>query len=615
MSTDRPGANELAPSDTRADEPLVARVMGLAGLGATTLGVAAVIANTYSPRWISSSFGYLFAVLGVACLLYHAIRDADIEIRRVYGGLAALLLAGAAVVAVVPGGAVEVKPGSPGVARAAVLGYYLLPWAPVCGLLGLLFGLAFLKNETDEKYRVWGEAGLLGVGVGCVLLAAGIGFYAAFLPPPAATAADLAGLDDAPTTLGPVAPMVVFGLLGLLFLGGYLSNADTAVGIGYWTAVGLGVLGGAMAVTALGRAIFPTVLADGPKALRRLDQSLDYWAAGVRAALVLLGLGGALWAVRAKGLPVWLRGMLSVTALVFATVFVVGSVTNPVAVAPKGTYLVPNGLLLLAFGLTFVAVAVAVCSDHPLVVLTRRELASYFTSPVAYLVLFGMGFVAAFGYLQLLQTVANVRAVSDFLEPILRHYTAFDFIGAIAVAFVVPAITMRAFSEEKRTGTFEMLMTAPVGEATVVVSKFLACLLFYMATWVPAGLFLVGLWVGGGQPFQYKPALGFYLAVLASGCTFVALGLFFSSLTRNQIVAAVLTFAVMLFMLLTLMRQIFEPAVGPEFLSVFRWFDYLGLWRQAINGQLPIPELVAQVSFGAFWLLLTIKVLEARKWS
>jgi len=71
----------------------------------------------------------------------------------------------------------------------------------------------------------------------------------------------------------------------------------------------------------------------------------------------------------------------------------------------------------------------------------------------------------------------------------------------------------------------------------------------------------------------------------------------------------------MMFMLLTVVRPVFASAFSPEFLNVLKWVDYLGLWRQALNGQLPVPELVAQVSFGVFWLLLTIKVLEARKWN
>ena len=587
MSTDRPGATEFSPSDVRADEPTVARVVGLVGLGATTLGVAAVLAKAVlgSDRWISSSMGYLFAVVGIACLLYHAIRDADIEIRRVYGGLSGLLLLGAVVVSFIPG------TGSDAILSA--YGYYFLPWGAVCALLGLLFGVAFLRNETDDCYRRWGESALLGVGVGMLTLTA------------------ILGLGGA---VAPVGPVAVLGLLGLLFLSGFLAQTDTADGLGYWVAVGLGVLGAGLVLAALGRVIFPTVLFDGPKALRRLDQTLDYWAMGARAVLVLLCVGGGWWAIRAKGLPVWLRGLLALTAVGFAAVFVVGSFTNPLTVEPKG-YLVPSGLLLMGLGVLFLGVSVGVCSEHPLVVLTRRELGAYFCSPVAYLVLFGTTVMAALGYSQLVSMLTDPRSVSDILEPILSQYWAFDIVGAITTAFVVPVLTMRTFSEEKRTGTFEMLLTAPVSEATVVLSKFVASLLFYLATWIPAGLFLVGLWVAGGQPFQYKPALGFFLAVTACGCGFIGLGVFFSSLTRNQIVAAVLTFAAMMFMLLTVVRPVFASAFSPEFLNVLKWVDYLGLWRQALNGQLPVPELVAQVSFGVFWLLLTIKVLEARKWN
>ena len=92
------------------------------------------------------------------------------------------------------------------------------------------------------------------------------------------------------------------------------------------------------------------------------------------------------------------------------------------------------------------------------------------------------------------------------------------------IPFLVPALTMRLLSEEKRTGTLEVLLTAPVNEAAVVLSKFLACWLFFMLCWVPTGLYLIALRVEGGQPFDYRPLLSFYLAVGASGAAFIAIG-------------------------------------------------------------------------------------------
>src|SRR5437879_3140322 len=132
-----------------------------------------------------------------------------------------------------------------------------------------------------------------------------------------------------------------------------------------------------------------------------------------------------------------------------------------------------------------------------------------------------------------------------FAEPIIRFY----FIAwwpVITTIFIVPVLTMRLLSEEQRTGTLEVLFTAPVGETVVVLSKFLASWIFFMLTWVPWGLFLVALRVEGGQPFEYRPLLSFYIAMACSGAAFLAMGLFFSSLTRNQIVSAILTFVGML---------------------------------------------------------------------
>src|SRR5262249_53320611 len=130
-------------------------------------------------------------------------------------------------------------------------------------------------------------------------------------------------------------------------------------------------------------------------------------------------------------------------------------------------------------------------------------------------------------------------------EPIVQYYF-FALIPVLAVILQVPAITMRLLSEERRTGALEVLLTAPVSEAPVVVGKFLATWIFFMVCWVPAGLFLIALRIETGQEFDYRPLLSFYAALAACGAAFVAIGLFFSALSSNQIVAAVLTFAVML---------------------------------------------------------------------
>src|SRR5262249_24896319 len=117
-----------------------------------------------------------------------------------------------------------------------------------------------------------------------------------------------------------------------------------------------------------------------------------------------------------------------------------------------------------------------------------------------------------------------------------------------------------------------------------------------------------------GKPFDYRPLLSFYLALLFTGAGFVSMGLFFSALTRNQIIAFVLTFAVMLVSFLFFQLEE-APAISPLWKAVFQHLGYLPLWRGAIGGRLLVHDMVLWASLTVFWLFLTVRVLEARRWS
>jgi ABC-2 type transport system permease protein len=271
-------------------------------------------------------------------------------------------------------------------------------------------------------------------------------------------------------------------------------------------------------------------------------------------------------------------------------------------------YFVPNGMVLLLLGSLYGLVALGLISDNRLVVLTRRELASYFYSPMAYLVMLGMALIAMIAYLIF---IANLLRGTRF-EPIVASY--FQMLPPFVVIFLVPAITMRLLSEEKRSGTYEVLMCAPVKETSVVLSKFLAGLMFFMLLWAIWALYLIGLRVGGGKEFDYRPLLSFYLALAFSGAGFISMGLFFSSLTKSQMAAAVLTFVTMLGLLLVIVLQQLE-SMGPLWRAVLNHLSYYALWEDALNGRLMVREMLLQGSFTFFWLFLTVKVLEARRWS
>lgn len=345
---------------------------------------------------------------------------------------------------------------------------------------------------------------------------------------------------------------LLLGLLGLLYLSAFVAVRGTSEDLAYRVGAGVGLLGALVFLIALGRSSLPPLFFS--------------WR--------------------------WLS-------------------------TPPAAYLVPTGLLLMGLGLLYVCVAAGLCSDRPLVVQTRRELAAFFYSPIAYIVLFGFTLVAWFFFIQFLQQLTpGPEEDGQLVEPVIRHYV-FGLFPVICMTFIVPVLTMRLLSEEQRTGTLEVLLTAPVNETTVVLSKFLAALAFLLVVWVPWGLFLIALRVEGGQPFDYRPMLSFFIALTFMGAGFMAMGLFFSSLTRNQIASAILTFAAMLLLLgLAIVKWNIEARTPTSpWATILGHVSYVELWYRSLEGALVPRLLLFQASFAVFWLFLTVKVLEIRRWS
>jgi ABC-2 type transport system permease protein len=178
---------------------------------------------------------------------------------------------------------------------------------------------------------------------------------------------------------------------------------------------------------------------------------------------------------------------------------------------------------------------------------------------------------------------------------------------------------MHLFSEEKRTGTLEMALTAPLGEVPVVISKFFAALFLYLLVWIPWIVYLVALRIEGRERFDYTPLLGFWITLAVWGAAFVSMGLFVSSLTRNQIASAIVTFVgVLILTLIFFLKEFFksdDPVSGDSpVLSILTDVSYIDSWFISLKGQLPVRELFVPISATIFWLFATVKVLEARKW-
>jgi ABC-type transport system involved in multi-copper enzyme maturation permease subunit len=390
-------------------------------------------------------------------------------------------------------------------------------------------------------------------------------------------------------------------IMALLFLMPFAHNESDPV----WHKTTASILGGVGAVLALTGLIGGTISSDfffsvglvlsmaGLAylwvfiSLQRLDDNLGY-RAGV--AMGVLGLVVALIAlVRSLNILGW-TGLHE---------------------APN--YLQTTGFVLMAVGALYAGVAVGLCSENRFVVMTRRELAAFFYSPLAYFVLFAFSVVAAYQYADFVGDIMTAQARQSALqEPIIMPFV-WSLVPVLSLVLVVPLLTMRLFSEEERTQTLEVLLTAPVREAPIVLSKFLAVLVVFMVVWVPYGLFLVALRVEGGQAFDYRPIVSFAIALLCCGAGFVAMGLFFSSLTRSQVVAGVFTAAgmVLLMVLVWVRRNIPQ---GSAWSSLLSYTSFVELWRTTLEGKLALRDIMFHLSAAVFWLFLTIKVLESRKW-
>jgi ABC-type transport system involved in multi-copper enzyme maturation permease subunit len=284
------------------------------------------------------------------------------------------------------------------------------------------------------------------------------------------------------------------------------------------------------------------------------------------------------------------------------------------SVVPESNFVVPGGIILIGMSLIYLATSLSICVDWPFIVLARRELAAYFYSPIAYLVLIGIMFTGWVMFFLFVNEIIDPRAQGFMFEPIIGRYV-FHIWPVVVQMFIVPVLTMRLLSEEKRSGSLEVLLTAPVNEISIVMGKFLGCWLFYMLTWLPFWLFLVSLRYMGGEEFDYRPVLSFMVAVAVISGGLLSMGLFFSSLTSNQIIAAVLTFVGVIAHLLFYIIK-FSPAVtvGGTVHEVLTHINFYDLWQSSLSGIITPRLLVFHVTVTVFFLFATVKVLESRKW-
>jgi ABC-2 type transport system permease protein len=247
--------------------------------------------------------------------------------------------------------------------------------------------------------------------------------------------------------------------------------------------------------------------------------------------------------------------------------------------------------------------------------IAHKELKGYFASPIAYVVIglyaimFGYFFYALLLYFdqQSMQMAGlggsqPVNVNEQLIRPVFLNTT-------VIFLFILPMVTMRTYSEEKRSGTIELLLTSPVTDFQIIAGKFLGAMGLYAAM-LAVTLPHIGLLFWLGNP-EWIPIVVTYLGLLLMGGCFISVGLFISSLTKNQIVAVMATFTV--FLMLWVINWI-ASFMGPTARDILNYLSITDHLDDFTRGVVDTKHLVYYISFISFGLYLTMRSVDTERW-
>lgn len=248
--------------------------------------------------------------------------------------------------------------------------------------------------------------------------------------------------------------------------------------------------------------------------------------------------------------------------------------------------------------------------------ITKKEIKSYFTSPIAYvaitvfLVLVGFFFYSLIWWFnsQSMQLSRNPAYFQQLNINQMVYSPLFHNISIILL-LMLPLLTMRLFSEEKKIGTDELLYTSPISINQIILGKYLASLFVLAVMLLLTGILSVFTFAYGNP--ELAPLLSGYLGLFLMGAAFIAVGIFFSSLTENQIVSAILTFgALLLFWILNWASY----SAGGVWKDVLNYLSFFQHFDDLTRGILDTTDVIYYLSFAFFGLFLTHSVIQSRRW-
>jgi gliding motility-associated transport system permease protein len=244
--------------------------------------------------------------------------------------------------------------------------------------------------------------------------------------------------------------------------------------------------------------------------------------------------------------------------------------------------------------------------------LTRRELASYFFSVTGYVIIAAVTLLIGLSFVVLITNLGSDPSPMPVTE--IFYNTSYFWLILLLAS---PVITMRLFALEKSAGTFETLMTTPIGDLQVVSAKFTAAMVFYMIMWLPmlACLFLVQHFTNQAGALDAGTVGGMYLGIFLVGALFLSLGCFASSITGSQMVAAMVSFVLgMGLFSLAYLAKYAVPLTVQWQSKILSYFDLFDQVDDFARGVVDTRSVIFYVSLTLFILFLTLRVVESRRW-
>lgn len=239
----------------------------------------------------------------------------------------------------------------------------------------------------------------------------------------------------------------------------------------------------------------------------------------------------------------------------------------------------------------------------------KRELFSMFVTPLAWVIIVVFVFIQGLHFTLLLSHFAGQQDLSADQGPVQAFFGQTIFLY-LPLLVLCPGLTMRLFAEERRSGTIEPLMTAPIGTSGLVMAKWSAAMTAYIAMWLPTMLYMVLIRRTGEIDWSVV-ACG-YLGVLAVGSTYVGIGTMMSSITKSQLMALVLaTMVTLSLFIIGIGEMVLEDGLARDICA------HVSVWSQMDDfskGIIDTRRLTYDLSVTAFCLFVTVRVVDSWRW-